>query len=51
MDVNIILNYKFENVIRTQSIEPIYWETSAFYIFKKEILEKYNNIKSFCYFW
>jgi CMP-N-acetylneuraminic acid synthetase len=37
------LNYDFENVIRTQEIEPIFWETSAFYIFKKEILEKYNR--------
>ena len=43
------LNYKFENVIRTQSIEPIYWETSAFYIFKKEILEKYNRRIGFNY--
>ena len=37
------LNYNLENVVRTQEIEPIFWETSAFYIFKKEILEKYNR--------
>ena len=37
------LNYDFKNVIRTQEIEPIYWETSAFYIFNKEILQKYNR--------
>jgi CMP-N-acetylneuraminic acid synthetase len=37
------LNYDFQNVIRTQDIEPIFWETSAFYIFKKEILNKYNR--------
>lgn len=32
------LNYDFNNVIQTQKITPIYYETSAFYIFKKEIL-------------
>ena len=32
------LNYNFENVVKTQDIEPIYWETSAFYLFKKNIL-------------
>jgi CMP-N-acetylneuraminic acid synthetase len=37
------LNYDFENVVKTQDIEPIFYETSAFYIFKKEILEKYNR--------
>ena len=37
------INYKFENVVRTQDIEPIFWETSAFYIFKKEILSKYGR--------
>ena len=33
------LNYDFINVVRTQEIEPVFWETSAFYIFKKEILK------------
>lgn len=37
------LNYDFVNVVRTQEIEPIFWETSAFYIFKKEILKKYKR--------
>jgi len=37
------LNYNFVNVKRTQEIDPIYWETSAFYIFKKEILKKYKR--------
>lgn len=37
------LNYSFTNVVRTQDIEPIYWETSAFYIFKKNVLEKHNR--------
>ena len=37
------INYDFNNVVRTQDIEPIYWETSAFYIFEKEILDKHNR--------
>jgi len=37
------LNYQLDNVIRTQEIEPVYYETSAFYIFKKEIMNKYNK--------
>ena len=37
------LNYDFVNVVRTQEIEPIFWETSAFYIFKKEILKKHKR--------
>ena len=31
------LNYELKNIPRTQTIEPIYVETSAFYIFKKEV--------------
>ena len=31
------LNYDLENIPRTQDIEPIYYETSAFFIFKKEV--------------
>lgn len=31
------LNYNLENIPRTQDIEPIYYETSAFFIFKKEV--------------
>lgn len=37
------LNYSFENVVRTQDINPVYYETSAFYIFKKDILKKYGR--------
>ena len=37
------LNYEFKNVVRTQDIKPVFWETSAFYIFKKSILLKYNR--------
>ena len=37
------LNYDLDNIIRTQEIEPIFWETSAFYIFKKHILKEHNR--------
>lgn len=37
------INYDFEKVVKTQDIEPIYWETSAFYIFKKYILKNHNR--------
>ena len=37
------LNYDFNNIIKTQDIEPVFYETSAFFIFKKNILEKYNR--------
>lgn len=37
------LNYNFENIVRTQDINPLYWETSAFYIFKSNILKKLNR--------
>lgn len=31
------LNYELNNIPRTQDIEPIFYETSAFFIFKKEV--------------
>lgn len=37
------LNYEFEDIPRTQDIEPILVETSAFYIFKKEIFTIYKR--------
>lgn len=37
------LNYSFDNIVRTQDIEPIYYETSAFYIFRQDILTKHNR--------
>lgn len=37
------INYNLGNVPRTQDIEPIWVETSAFYIFRKEIFTKYNR--------
>lgn len=40
---NKTLNYSLDNVVRTQDIKPVYWETSAFYIFKNNILNKLNR--------
>ena len=40
---NNAINYSLDNIVRTQDIEPIFWETSAFYIFKKDILLKHNR--------
>lgn len=40
---NTPINYNLDNVVRTQDIKPVFWETSAFYIFKKEVLKKYNR--------
>ena len=37
------LNYSLEDIPRTQDIEPIYYETSAFFIFKKEVFTKLNH--------
>lgn len=33
-------NYSLENIPRTQDIDPIYEETSGFYIYRKEIITK-----------
>lgn len=37
------LNYELENIPRTQDLPTIYSETCGFYIFKKDVLEKYNR--------
>lgn len=37
------LNYKLDDVPRTQDIEPVWVETSAFYIFRKEIFVNYGR--------
>lgn len=33
-------NYDMKNIIRTQDLEPIYMETGAFFIFRKEVFTK-----------
>lgn len=40
---NQTLNYDLTNVVRTQDINPVFYETSAFYIFEKNILDKHNR--------
>jgi CMP-N-acetylneuraminic acid synthetase len=37
------LNFNFEIVPRTQDIQPVYIETSGFYIFSKDLILKYNR--------
>lgn len=37
------LNYTLDNIPRTQTIEPVYVETSAFFIFKKEIWTEHHQ--------
>jgi len=37
------INYDLNDVPRTQDMEPIWVETSAFYIFKKEIFTRHNR--------
>jgi len=37
------INYNLNDVPRTQDIEPIWAETSAFFMFKKEIFTKFNR--------
>ena len=37
------LNYDLKNIVRTQEIDPIYWETSAFYIFKRNVILDHNR--------
>lgn len=34
------LNYDMKNIVRTQDLDPIYMETGAFFIFKKEVFTK-----------
>lgn len=39
------MNYSLDNIVQTQNIESIYWETSAFFIFYKDILENSRRIE------
>lgn len=34
------LNYNLDNLITTQNLEPVYMETGAFFIFKREVFEQ-----------
>lgn len=37
------LNYDPTNIVRTQDLDPIYMETGAFFIFKKEVFTEYHR--------
>lgn len=37
------INYDIENVPRTQDMDPLFIETSAFFIFSRELWEKYGR--------
>lgn len=37
------LNYELDNVPRTQDIEPVWFETSAFFIFRREIFTEHHR--------
>ena len=37
------LNYNMKDIVRTQDLDPIYMETGAFFIFKKEVFTKYGQ--------
>ena len=46
------LNYELSDVVRTQDMEPVYMETGAFFIFKKEVFTKMHRrigIKPYIY--
>jgi CMP-N-acetylneuraminic acid synthetase len=37
------VNYDRKDIVTTQNLEPVYAETGAFYIFKKEVFTKYHQ--------
>lgn len=39
----IPFNYSLDNIPRTQDLEPLYCETSGFYIYKKEIIKEHGR--------
>ncbi len=41
------LNYDPANIARTQDLSPFWQETGALYIYKKELMEKYNRRTGF----
>lgn len=42
------INYSLEDVPRTQDLEPVWKETSAFFMFEKELFVKYGRRIGFC---
>lgn len=46
------LNYDMKDIVVTQQLEPVYMETGAFFIFKREVFTKYHQrigIKPYLY--
>ncbi len=37
------LNYNVKDIVTTQNLEPVYMETGAFFIFKKDVFTKLNQ--------
>lgn len=37
------LNYNMKDIVTTQNLEPVYMETGAFYIFRKEVFTRYHQ--------
>ncbi len=37
------LNYDRKDIVTTQNLEPVYMETGAFFIFRKEVFTKYHQ--------
>lgn len=37
------LNYDMKDIVTTQNLEPIYMETGAFFIFTREVFERYHQ--------
>lgn len=37
------LNYELNDVVRTQELEPVYFETSGFYVFESKLLLEYDR--------
>lgn len=37
------LNYDRKDIVTTQNLEPVYMETGAFFIFKREVFTKYHQ--------
>ena len=37
------INYDMQDIVTTQNLEPVYIETGAFFIFRKEVFKKYHQ--------
>ena len=37
------LNYDMQDIVTTQNLEPVYMETGAFFIFTREVFQKYHQ--------